>query len=258
VHVHVARVPARLVAHGTAVVAGRPVGLVRERRVLAQVDLHAPFDLAVGVSLRLRDHRRHTQLRRPAAGPDRPGDEAPRGLPRDLHPRARLVVGLGREALRGERHVGVARPAPAPELTLSPEAGPALARAVQAQVQGVPLGAPLGTVPAVLHPDGRGASWNVEGEQHVVLAQVRAELSGDDPVGRDSPSSAGSGQAGTGLGRERLRRRLGRCGRREHEQGEDQQGGGAAHGREPTGPRLALAPVAGLESVVAADSLQHA
>src|SRR5204862_8231280 len=45
VHVEVAGVPTRLTADGAAVVAGRPVGLVRERGIVGELDLDPPGDL---------------------------------------------------------------------------------------------------------------------------------------------------------------------------------------------------------------------
>ena len=234
VHVHVAGVPARLVPGGGLVVGGRLVRLVVERGILGELDLHAPLDLAVGVALALRDHRAHAQLGRPLAGLDPARDEAARGLAGHLHARAGGVLGLGGEALRRQRHVGMARPAPAAELGLAPQLRGALPRPVQAEVERVAHRAALGPVPAVLDANGGGPARHVEGQQDVVLVDVRAELAGDDPVRRDRASAAGGGQPRPGLARDRRRRCLRRRGRGEQQHGESREGGGrsAGHGRE--------------------------
>ena len=143
VHVEVARVPARLAAGGARVVAGRLVGLVGERGVVGELDLHAPADLAVGVALGLRDHRRHAQLGRPLAGRIGPGRNARVVLPGGSMRGLRDVLRLGREALGRERHVAVARAAPAAELARAPDARAPAARLVQAEVERVAAAARL-------------------------------------------------------------------------------------------------------------------
>ena len=121
VHVHVARIPTRPAPRGPAVVAGRAVGLVGEGGVVGEIDLHPPGDLAVGVALRRTDHRRHAQLDRPPAPPDGSRQEGARGLPGRVDARAGGVLSLAREALGRDRHVRVARAAPAAELADPPQ-----------------------------------------------------------------------------------------------------------------------------------------
>ena len=200
-HVEVARVPARLAPDRARVVARRLVGLVGERRVVGELDLHAPAHLAVGVALGLRDDRGDAQLGRPAAGADRPRQEGAGRLAGRLDARLGDVVGLAREPLGRERHVGVARPAPAAELARPPDAVAPFERLVEAEVERVAAAAGLGPVPAVLHADRRGAAGHVEGHHHVALAQVGAELARDHLVRGDRAAAAG------GRERRRLRRR---------------------------------------------------
>ena len=228
-HVEVARVPARLAPHGAAVVAGGLVGLVGERRVVGEVDLHAPADLAVGVAVGLRDHRGHAQLGRPAARADRSREEPAGGLAGRLHARLGDVVGLAREALGRQGHVRMARAAPAAELARSPDAVAPMERLVQPEVERVPAAARLGLVPAVLHAHGGRAPRYVEGHHHVALVELGAELAGDHLVRRDRATRAGSGQG----------RRLRRRGRGQQEQRDEC---GAEHSGDPNPVRAPDVP----------------
>ena len=69
-----------------------------------------------------------------------PGQEAARGLAGRLDARLGDVVGLAREALGREGHVGVARAAPAAELARAPDAVAPVERLVQPEVERVAAG----------------------------------------------------------------------------------------------------------------------
>ena len=221
VDVQVARVPAGLAAGGRRRVAGRAVRGVGERRVRGQLDLHPPGDLAVGVAERRARDRGQAELGRPAARPDRPGPEPARGGAGHVPLRARHVLRLAREALGGQRHVGMARAAPAAELALAGQRVAAAQRLVEPEVERVPHagGGRVGLVEAVLDAHRGGPGRHVEGHEHVAALQRRFELAGDQPVRPQRIARARPGHRGGG-------------GRREpqHEAERDEQGQGAAHG----------------------------
>ena len=215
--VHVARVPAGARVRRARVEARRAVGVLRVRWVRAELDLDAPGDLAERVPVLGSRHVGDAELDGPAARADRAGHEAPRRAPGHVAVRVSQVLRLGREALRGDLGVGVARAAPAAELARSP--GPAtLLRGPQPKVQRrAVLAGQVGRVgPAILHPDRGGAPGHVERDHHVGAAQVLAERSLDHLRGVNRVAAAAV----------RAERQAHRGGRRRGNRGERRNGDG--------------------------------
>ena len=174
-----------------AVVGGRLVRLVRKRRIVGELDLDAPADLAVRVAERLRDDRRKPQLDCPLARLDRARDEAARRLARLVGARVRDVGSLALEALVGDDHVGMAGSAPAAELVLAVKLARVVARLVEPEIERVPRERPDRRVPAVLHADGGGAGGHVERQEYEAALLLRGELAGEHLARVDRGATTG-------------------------------------------------------------------
>ena len=177
--VEVARVPAGLAADRRTVVGRRRVRPVRKAAVVAQLDLDAVWNVARG------RHGGHAQLRRPSPRRQAARQEGARGLP------GHLLLGVGRvppvagEALAGEDHVRMTRPAPAAELRGPPRSAPVGARLVQTEVERAPIllvGRVARLLVAVLDTDRGCVTRDPERDEHVAALQLVREGAGDNPV----------------------------------------------------------------------------
>ena len=219
VDVEVALVPAGLATDRGGPVAGGLVGVLGERLAMRELDLDAPGHAPVRVAVRGRDDRGHAELDGPAAGPRRPGLEAARRPPGDVALRVGPVDAVGREPLGGDRHLGVAGPAPPAELAPSPQVVAVAQAVVDPEVERVVVRARLGLVVAVTHADLGHAARHAERDHHVRALLGGPERAGHDPGGMDRT------RAGARGGR---RRRGGRGSHREP-RGDDEGSGRTRH-----------------------------
>ena len=197
--VQVARVPAGLLALRLGAVARLLVRLGRRTRGRWST----PPPPARRRGRRRRPSARPAIAARPSSAYQRPGRIGPGRNPRVVLP-GTWPFGLARYSAsvekpsRRDRHVGMARAAPAAELGPARSVSPACTRLVDPQVERVAdVGRRrLGLVEAVLHAHRRRAGRDVEGHEHVAALEARLEAAGGELVEPDRVTGARLGDGG--------------------------------------------------------------